>query len=263
MKNSMLILSLCASLFLPTHLSSLIRECASIQEVCAEVKPDSFVIFDIDNTLLRPCQTLGSDEWFQYYLHKRAEQLHDREEAFLQAVDLLHGIYAVTRVKPMERCTAAVVRELQAQGVKVIGLTSRDPAVAHLTQNHLSSIGIDMRLTSPSTATFPLFDMPHALFYHGVLFTCGKSKKDALSAFFRQLSWVPHRMIVIDDKEKHLNELQGYEKEGVQFVGLRFNGGDVYEKTLDSQVCDAQLKAFVELVSDTVASELVGACDIK
>jgi hypothetical protein len=206
---------------------------------------------------------LGSDEWFQYYFTKRAEQLNDREEAFSQAVDLLHSIYAVTQVKPMERCTVEVVHALQARGLKIIGLTSRDPTVAHLTVNHLSSIGIDMRVTSPSTATFPLIDMPKALLYHGIVFTCGKSKKNALSALFRQLSWVPDRIIVIDDKKKHLSEMQEYEKEGIQFLGLRFNGGDVYENALDPKVCDAQLKAFLELVSDSVASDLVRNSAIK
>jgi hypothetical protein len=70
MKDISLFFFLGISFFLPSSLSSLIRECSTIRDVIAEIQPDTLVVFDIDNTLLRPCQMLGSDEWFYYYIKK-------------------------------------------------------------------------------------------------------------------------------------------------------------------------------------------------
>ena len=60
--------------------ASFIRQCASIQEVIPEASPRTFVVFDIDNTLLRPLQMLGSDEWFNTILDS-AQPFLSHEEA--------------------------------------------------------------------------------------------------------------------------------------------------------------------------------------
>ena len=188
-----------ASLVLPSRASSAIRECSSIQDVIGEVRPGTLVVFDIDNTILRPAQVLGSDEWFHYYLMKMKLEMADQSQAFIQAVDLLHSIYFVTQVKAMEECTADVLHSLQNKGVTMMGLTSRSPPVANISIRHLKSLGIDMNLTAPTHACFSLIDIPETLFFQGVLFTNGKSKKNALSAFFKQISWKPKKIVFIDD----------------------------------------------------------------
>jgi hypothetical protein len=241
----------------PTNVFSLIRECSSIQEVIADAQPGTLVIFDIDNTLLHPCQMLGSDEWFQYYVKKKERQLHNYEEALNQAVDILHSVYCSTRVKPMEACTVEVVHALQNQGLNVIGLTSRSSTVAGVTIRQLASIGIDLSVTAPSQASFSFAGLSETLYFHGVVFTKGKSKKNALSAFFEQLSWCPKRILFIDDGKKHIDELSTYENEGFEFVGLRLNVADAYVKALDPKICDAELEEFLDRMPDTRTFEYI------
>ena len=112
-----------------------------------------------------------------------------------------------------------------------------------------------MSVTAPSQVCFPLIDVSEALFYHGVLFTEGKSNKNALSAFFRQLSWTPKKILFIDDKKQMLDDMSTYEQEGVEFVGLRFSGADACVKALDPKICDVELEAFSNLMSDAQARE--------
>ncbi len=255
MKKLSLLAMLGASLVLPSRASSAIRECSSIQDVIGEVRPGTLVVFDIDNTILRPAQVLGSDEWFHYYLMKMKLEMADQSQAFIQAVDLLHSIYFVTQVKAMEECTADVLHSLQNKGVTMMGLTSRSPPVANISIRHLKSLGIDMNLTAPTHACFSLIDIPETLFFQGVLFTNGKSKKNALSAFFKQISWKPKKIVFIDDRRKYLEEANAYEDEGLEFVGLRYNLADAYVNTLDPQICEIELQSFLSLMSDRAASQ--------
>jgi hypothetical protein len=257
MKNILSVFLLCMSIVYPTYSFSLVQECSSLHEVLDEARPGTLIIFDIDNTLLRPSQMLGSDEWFRYYLQKREAEMQDREEAFNEAVELLHGVYSATKVQPIDPCTSEVVRLLQDQGSMVMALTSRDPAVANLTIRHLSSLGMNMQTTAPSSETFTLIDAPHALFSKGILFTRGKSKKNALTCFFKQLGWKPQRIVFIDDRRTYLEEMKSYEEEGIEFVGLRFNGADAYVNSLDQKICDIQLDAFCTIISDVKAAELL------
>jgi hypothetical protein len=236
---------------------ALIRECPTIQEVLPEALPDTLVILDIDNTLIRPCQSLGSNEWFQHQLKQKKEAFQDPEEALNQTIDLLHSIYAVTKVQTMEPETAKVIRQLQDRNVMVMGATYRGPMIASLTIRQLASVGIDLSVTSPSKATFPLIDLSESLYYRGILFSSGKSKRQALLGFFRQLSWRPKRIVCIDDQKKYLEEISAFEDEGIPFVGLRFSGGDVYIKDFNPQLCEIELKAFNQLLSDDEARELL------
>lgn len=242
-------------LMLQASLTSVVRECSSLQEVCSEVGPETIFLFDLDNTLMRPCQMLGSDEWFQYYFSSTRQQMKDQEAAMQRAIELLHAVYAVTCVKPIEQCTAEVISSLQKQGVPMIGVTSRSPSVASITIRQLASIGIDFTLTAPSKASFPLIGCYDSLFFKGILLTSGKSKKNSLTAFFQQISWKPKRIICVDDKATHLHEMQAFEDEGIRFLGLRYSGADECVRSLDPQICDIQLRSFLHIMSDTEASE--------
>jgi hypothetical protein len=234
---------------------SLIRECSTIQEILSLSQPDTLVILDIDNTLIRPCQSLGSEEWFQHHLKQQIDATHDNNEALNTTIDLLHGIYAVTKVQLMEQKTAEIVRQLQDQGGVLMGLTNRGPAAANMTVRHLASVGIDLATASPSKTSFPLIDISETLYHHGILFTNGKSKKQSLLSFFRQLGWRPRRIVYVNDQRKYLEEVSTFENEGILFVGLRFTGGDLYSRNFNSQLCDIELEAFLNLISDDAATK--------
>ncbi len=242
---------LCSLLLYPVFLCGTIRECATIEEVLVEAQLETLVILDIDNTLLRPCQMLGSDEWFQYYLKYQTSLLGNEQAALLRTLDLLRAIYATTNVMPMEKQTATVVHELQKKGTIMMGLTNRGPDAANMTFRHLGLIDIGLGETSPCKASFTLWRLPGTLYQRGILFTDGKNKREALSAFFQQLSWTPKRIVYINDHRKYLEEVSAFEKEGVSFIGLRYSVADIYLKNFDPKASDAQLEAFSTILPDS------------
>ncbi len=253
MQRSALPIVVFLSLLIPCLLSSGIRECSSIQEVVSEIQPGSLVIFDLDNTLMRPCQTLGSDEWTQYYVSKLVDTGKGEAEALEEAIGLLHAVYAVTKVQPMEETTAAVISSLQHQNIPIVAVTSRSSRVASITIRQLASIGINLSLTAPSQAYFPLVDTKEAVFDNGIVFTTGKSKKSALLALFKQLSWMPKRIVFLDDKEQHVQDVCSLEQQGIECVGLRYGRADEYIKKLDPYICDIELQSFLSTLPDAQA----------
>ncbi len=256
--NQLYLLCVLSTFLLTPGLSlGLVRDCSTIQEVLSEATPDTLVVFDIDNTLIRPCQLLGSEEWFQYHLKQKKEALRNDEEALNQTLDLLHSIYAVTKVQPMEPETAKVVGQVQNRGGMVIGLTSRGPMSANMTIRHLTSVGIDLSVASPTKASFPLIDLSETLYHRGIIFSNGKSKRQSLLSFFRQLSWRPQRIVYVNDQGKYLDEVSAFENEGISYTGLRYSRGDAYMQNFNPLLCDIELDAFTHLISDDVATKVL------
>lgn len=256
-KFLLLLLSLC--LVSPVSAWGIIRECSSIEEVASETGPETLIVFDIDNTLLHLCQMLGSDEWFYHYLEQQRARGCNDGESKERAEALLHCIYALTKVAPMEERTAEFVRSLQNKKNCIIGLTSRRCAVAHLTAQHLASCGIDLSLTAPRLNSSYCSSDPHPMYTFGILFSDGKAKKNVLAAFLKDLSWKPKKIVCIDDKRQHLEELSALEDKENVFVGLRFSGGDACRANFRPEVSDIEHNAFAHIMSDAIAQSMIDA----
>lgn len=240
-------------IFLPYALFGLIRECSSIREVLDEAASDTLLIFDIDNTLYRTKQMLGSDEWFYEYYSLQQKKLKDKDEALASALDLWHAIQAVTQVQPMEPITAETVRQLQDQGYTVMALTTRSGHIAYTTQQQLHSIGIDMRKSAPTSTAFCLLSMPQVQFKKGVLFTSGQHKGRAFKQFLSQTSIRPKKIVFMDDKLSNIREMATVSEEGIEFLGLRFSGNDRNTQNYNPLIAEMQLKYFLNLLSDATA----------
>lgn len=235
-----------------------IRECASIREVAAEGSPNTVVVFDIDNTVLRPAQMLGSDEWFGWYSTFRPNQdLPPAIEKRERCLDLLSGIYAMTQVLPMEHCTAETIRHLQEKGVFVVAMTSRGPHMATVTFRHLQSVGVNFT-TAPVVAKKFFLKNDHARAYvAGVLFTSAQHKGEALNDFFCHIGFSPRRVVYLNDHRAPLEEASVLEKKGIEFLGLRYQVADKYVQSFNPEVAEIELMEFSKILSDEKAKHIL------
>jgi hypothetical protein len=46
-----------------------------------EFNSDTLVIFDLDNTVMMPAQTLGGEEWYDYLVTRYSDELKKRGES--------------------------------------------------------------------------------------------------------------------------------------------------------------------------------------
>jgi hypothetical protein len=212
---------------------------------------NTLCVLDIDNTLYRPRQMLGSDEWITYCI-KKSNSLEEIENI----VNLWHAIHIVTEIDPMEPGTSDIVRRLQSK-CSVMAMTNRQPSQEITTKNQLRTIHIDMQLSSPITSSFNLKQLPLARFSAGVLYTANQHKGKSLQEFLEITKLEPKRIIYINDHKNPLTEVAGLLPEEIEFTGLRFTGADKFVTTFDPLVAEYELKSWKNILGDDKARKIL------
>lgn len=233
---------------------SRIVEIRSISEIPVS-NSESLYLLDIDDTLIDSPYMLGSKAWRTYIraLGKKCEQdWHDQFSYHLAKN------YPVTSV---EHCTSSWVRDLQAQGHAVIGLTARERAfwydtqiegIDALTISQLKSVGISFE-SERIEELFPLFTS-HPHYFEGVFFVDIDLKGPFLKRMLLKLDPLPKSIIYVDDSfahiasvDKALHELQ------IDHVCYWYKACKAKELQFDPLVADTQLYFFLttgEILSD-------------
>jgi hypothetical protein len=139
------ILLLLFILVLPLSAGAEVRETTDLKSLEKEVTAGTLVCFDLDNTLIRAEQMLGSDQWWDDVVYELAASGLSGRDATIKAYQIWLPLQTTSRfipVQPTARQSCAVSRK---RGVKVLGLTARPSMFASLTYRQLASIGIDLR----------------------------------------------------------------------------------------------------------------------
>jgi len=151
-----------------------------------EVEAGSFVILDIDETIL---MTRGSPsllltkpgiDAFRAFVHKRVSDWKLKN-------DLCQHLQKALKDKvPVTPTTAATIQALQANGVLVCGLTARYSELAKVTEKELESIGVRLGLASPFPACLEDADLRLTV-HNGVIYCNNQDKgvvlKEVLERF--------------------------------------------------------------------------------
>lgn len=236
-----------------------IQECASMREILQERSPNTLFIFDIDNTILRPSQAIGSDEWVEHSIKKKRLEGAGDADIERDVFDVLVAIYMLTRVRLVEKDTPLVINTLQKENYPLIVLTSRPNHVAIATAHQLKTLDIDIKKSAPIKTKIFLQILPKPIvFEDGIIYTWTQCKGKALLQFLKNLPLLPKKIVVIDDKQHHLEDI---EKElfreyanTISFKGLRYSGADAIVKGYDENIASKELEIFMNsLISDEEA----------
>ena len=226
-----------------------------IEECQDHLQSDMILIFDLDNTVFEPVQTLGSDQWFDHEFSEFVNQGYSADEALQVTKAEWIAIQNKTKVKLVEPMTASIIHTLQQKGWKVMGLTSRGLYLSTRTIEQLHSVGIDFSATAPSDQKF-LFDRERGLCYqNGILFSAGTSKGSLLFRFFQETDVHPKQVLFVDDKLHQLEDVRkACQEHLVPMVGLRYGYLDQKVAAFDPKIAAIQMTAFSALMSDEEAS---------
>lgn len=213
-------------------LFSQIIETEHFNEIVQYVQEDTLVLLDIDDTLLIPAQTLGTDVWFCARLKQKG---FDRALAEWEAIRLL------TKVKVVEEGTQEIIAELQNKNIPVMCLTTQGLALATCTINQLHSLNIDVSKTAPSKEDHYFINRHGNLYRQGVLFTSGTPKGKSLLKLLDAMQYFPKRIVFINDKATHLKDVEGdAEAAGYEFIGLRYSFSDKRVGEYNPEIADIQ-----------------------
>lgn len=199
-------LALALALLLPACAARAdVREIKSMAEIASEIRPTTFLVFDLDNTLIEPVGNVGSDQWYDYLLKAYARDGLDAASAEKKAGETWTRMLSAVKVKPVEDLTPILIHAQQERGIKILALTARGPEDARATFGQLRAIGVDLEASAP--AKEDLTTAGKGFYTRGVLFAGDGDKGTALTGFLKQLGLAPTRVVFVDDKPRHVKNV--------------------------------------------------------
>jgi hypothetical protein len=253
-------LSLSAALALPsTAAFAEIREIKTMAEILPAVTADSAVVFDLDNTVMAPLQTIGSDQFFGYLKQEAVSHGMPADQAQKWALQQVTPIAPVVRERPVETSTPRLISALQAKGVPVIALTARPPEWAQGTLRQLNSLGVDFQATAfrPGQETRG----PLGSYTRGIIFmNVGLQKGPVLLAFLKSLRPNIKSLIFVDDRLPNITSMEEALK-GFPITNINFRYGalDALVAAFSPAIAGTEWKCFQtsrRIVSDVWAQRI-------
>ncbi len=259
LKQSLTLFVCTLSLFM--NLQSEIIEIHNMSEIHQYIKPNTLIVFDIDNTLLEPSQELGSDQWFYRQFEKYLESGMLLKSALNKTLDEWHAIQCLTNVNIVEEGSEKIIQNLQAEKFDIIGLTTRGLEMSNCTSSQLKTLHIDLSKTSPvKKDCFFINSNKGVLFHDGILFTTATHKGEAFFKLLDQIHYEPSHVVFINDKATHIKDLEETcETRNVPFVGLRYGFLDEKVKTFQMDVAEIQFQHFGKILTNEEASTLLNS----
>lgn len=240
-----------------TTASAEIIETQYMQQLLNHVTPQTLIIFDIDNTIMRPTQQLGSDQWFN---HRRAVHQNagaSKYEALEAALSEWMAVQSITRMQLCEEQTQEIIADLQNEGFTVMGLTTRGLGLSTTTIHQLKKLDVDLIKTAPAKHDIFFDNKQGTLFRHGILFTAGSDKGTALEKFLELAKVKPEAILFINDKACNLAPVARFCKEqSIPFKGLRYGFLDEWVNSFRKDAAAIQWLTFGQILGDNEAVEL-------
>lgn len=207
---------------------------AKIQELRTKYSPrDILIVLDIDNTLLRSKQALGSDQWFEW--QSQAITNRTSEASYATFDDLLKaqaGMYQLGSMLLTEQILPQLIAGLQKGGHPMFLLTSRSPGLRNVTERELLKNQLWFAATSiargvPNEFVEPPFKLPVS-FMNGIFMTAGHHKGEAMDYLVKKSGRRLKAIVYVDDLERHTKRV--YEvmsvKPDLEVVTFRYGQED-------------------------------------
>lgn len=237
---------------LPVFLHALIIQTNKIDEVLKHIHSDTWVFFDIDDTLLTSKVQLGHPEYYLLKYLELKKQGYDDESAQEICGLHWHKIQDKYPVRFLEAETFEVVRQTQQIVAHTIGLTARGPQTNHVTHKQLKSLGVDFSISSPKEI---IVDLPiRNLYEQGIWFVEANGKGSSVRKWLTGLENHPTKIVFIDDLS---HNLQGMEQElsdlEIEYVGIHYCRAQ--ETPFNAEIALIQAASFPHILTDEEALE--------
>jgi Protein of unknown function (DUF2608) len=239
---------------IPSLLFAEIFESDKMVDLVPHVNEDTWVFIDLDNTLIESCLHLGSAQWRGHVRTKAKNAGYDEEEVIEAILDQFWlFVQPFVPVRLVDPDSTLVIQKLKDSSIPVFALTAREPSESGYTQEQLSSVDASFCSSAlPECSLLPSNEP--SLFDDGVIYCGENTKSEALAAFFKEVGYMPKKVIFVDDKRDQVSALgETLEEMGIEYVGIRFSAADERVKSFDGEVADLQFACLPILVPDDQA----------
>lgn len=237
-------------LFTVAHASEMIvtSDFAYIEKAANYLSKDDVVLFDVDATLINPCDAI---------LQPVGKALFKQLVAICPERDLFREIRMTAPHLAVDKQSLSFIKKLQARQVAVIAFTAA-PAKIHTLDpigtwrvDELRSYGFDFSKAFPSHPSIELpksEDAPHTPFFkEGVLYSSFHPKGDILCSFLQAIQWRPKKVVFIDDEYEHvISVINSLELMGIDCCGIHYTAALKLQSPLDPDYARFQVQHFIE-----------------
>jgi len=219
-----------------------IEEFAKAVEKRAAEKPieEILVVYDLDSTLLMMEQDLGSDQWYNWQadLIKSGRSKLAVATNFNELFQLQGMLFALGRMKSVEKSTPDVVKRLQQKKIKGIVLTSRGPNYRGDTEEELNAVGIEFLSSAfgpPAgfAGTFlpEGFSKPREISYmNGIIMGSGQDKGKLLRFLLKKTGVSFKTIFFLDDTLVNIENMESEFLKDTEVNTFHYIALDVREK---------------------------------
>lgn len=225
-------------------------EIKNFHEALKDIHFDTWLVLDLDNTVMTPRIAFGGDAWFEGLFSHVSQNKIEPSTARSSLISVYNSAQHFVRTSAVEPKIAHLIKALQDIGIPVIGLTARGYLIRHQTLRQLADMGVDF-----SRNSLVLDD--DSLCQGGVIFCAGGDKGAHLSSFLSRTGRTPHHIVMLDDKKKHLERVMiALEPLGVHFSGFRYGYLDDEVQQFSMERANLQLAHLWEWLSATVQEDV-------
>jgi hypothetical protein len=165
-------------------------------------------VLDIDNTLLRAKQSLGSDQWFEWQSEAISNGTGDASyKTFADLLNAQSNFYQLSSMALTEATLPQTLLTFQNAGHQMFLLTSRSPGLRNVTERELKKNQLWIAKNSvmkgiPEEFLEVPFKNPVS-FMNGIFMTAGHHKGEALDYLVKKSGKRFKAIIFVDDLERH------------------------------------------------------------
>jgi phosphoserine phosphatase len=221
-----------AFILLASCLTAQIIETNRIEDIAPFVDEHTWIIFDIDDTLIESTMQLGTRGWYRQEIDKLKSLGHDEQAANDILSPDLDRVREACPVQTLEPETSPLIQALQKKAAAVFCLTSRYSHASEITIRQLNQVGIDFTPSAP-----PLYSIPDKGIHYekGILLNSPHNEKGKTIRQFIERMEKPSRIIFVDDTMKHLIDMENeMAEEGIPCFTFLYTR--CLERTYDPQV---------------------------
>jgi len=239
-----------AFLMLPSLLIGTIVETSHFEDILTYVDglpQKTIVVCDLDNTLIIPCEPLGSVAWAEHVQKQLQSKGISKKDSEIVEHILWKTVQPHIEVQTVDAKTAEILQELKNRGIPVLGLTARFPDDAEFTFKQLRSVDLDFSQQQHLPLNLVHLSLePYALYENGILFATTNNKKSEVLLKFLEIHQIDVEYIIfVDDKHHHVEDIEvACRKHGLGCLGVRFSGADKHMEGFDPAIADFQWETF-------------------
>lgn len=236
-----------------------IIESMNFSDVLKEIDQGTQLLLDLDQTIMQTKTAVGGDAWFEKLIAYAVSVVPDKAEAIATVIAIYHEVQHHVHAIAIEEYVPVLIKNLQNQGIRIIAITARDMCLAEATFRQLNKIDVDFSSAQDVDGGLKLeIGKPAEVYLHkGIIFCSGQPKGDCYAAYLKLMSDHPEKIIMVDDKRKHLESVAAIAaKNDIAFIGYRYGYLDKQVNEFDLALAHQELMVLEERLPEPVKGQI-------